>query len=670
MPPKAKSKAGAKAKAKAKSVAKGLAEKKERETTQLIDKTDGDEMGDSKRKLRRRDSDQQIKKIVYDNFRGWSDEEIYLREVNGSALYDRLRIDRRKWKSGEIEMGNKYYRELRVEFANPDAVEGRLKPTNPDDKQDDQLLAALTAMVTAKSHVNEFLDWAENVKNVNNFNLIAVYRQLLAMPPGRNVEYLTVSLAAMKMIKRLQLHETFPEPWALMRDHFDQCLVASVSQFKCQGRPVTFWWKAHRASASLVLPELSVDAAMAVQDKWVTVTEHVEAVWNSSAIGRALMDKAMRQVNLEKMSSVIDGFVRKMDTSGVAVSVAMLSASREELLQEMQRRCTDATKAFDTPKEIECMYRGVPIRLICTSPLDQYNIRVAAWIRGLAVDEELLIPLWCESELIAGARAKTGRMVDDAVLTEAKNFRESAHDLLSVVEATGPNIEDVIKRKASFLQSVDRCCRLELAFWSSSIGDKAKMRVQASIKACLPSVGRPMVLSTSLQALDKLGESKLMVFAGAGMQSMFKSVQGFVSSLKVGASPALDKAGDSAFMLSVKECLALFLTFDSRAAGASAGSADVVTVMYGEQAAKGRFAELAEVWGKNRDAVAYANVAILQAFNWLLGPAEQADLRKIGSAIVAKKSGDVSGGPAAKKSKKGAVAPVDAKDLVAALFQR
>ncbi len=154
------------------------------------------------------------------------------------------------------------------------------------------------------------------------------------------------------------------------------------------------------------------------------------------------------------------------------------------------------------------------------------------------------------------------------------------------------------------------------------------------------------------------------------MQSMFKSVQGFVPSLKVGASPALDKAGDSAFILSWKECLALFLTFDSRAAGASASSADVVTVMYGEQAAQGRFAEVVEVWGKHRDAVAYANVAILQDCKWLLEPAEQAVLKKIGSAIVAKKSGDVCGGPAAKKPKKGAVAPVDAKDLVAALFQR
>ncbi len=101
-----------------------------------------------------------------------------------------------------------------MEFANPDAIDFKLKPTNPDDKQDDQLHVALTAMVLSKSQVSEFLDWAENVKAVNNYNLILVYRQLIRMRLGRCLENTTVSLAAMKMILQLNLHVAFPEPWA------------------------------------------------------------------------------------------------------------------------------------------------------------------------------------------------------------------------------------------------------------------------------------------------------------------------------------------------------------------------------------------------------------------------------------------------------------------------
>ncbi len=109
---------------------------------------------------------------MYDDFRGWSDEEIYLGEA--SVHYDHLVKDRQKWKSGDIEMGPKYYHTLRSEFASPDAIGFRLKPTNPDDKQDDQLHAALTALIASKTQVSEFLDWAENVKAVSNYNLIGV----------------------------------------------------------------------------------------------------------------------------------------------------------------------------------------------------------------------------------------------------------------------------------------------------------------------------------------------------------------------------------------------------------------------------------------------------------------------------------------------------------------
>ena len=177
-----------------------------------------------------------------------------------------------------------------------------------------------------------------------------------------------------------------------------------------------------------------------------------------------------------------------------------------------------------------------------------------------------------------------------------------------------------------------------------------------------------MLLSDSLYALDKLGDTKLLVFAGAGMQSMFKTVQGFVFMLKLGAKPALEKAGDSAFMTGVKESLALFLHYVPGGAGAAAGSKANVKHIYGMPAAKARWDELATVWAKDKDAVVYADVNTLQAFSWLLLSDQQMELRKTGASIVAKTSGDVSVGPA-KTPRKGAEA-FDTKCMVASLFER
>ena len=69
-------------------------------------------------------------------------------------------------------------------------------------------------------------------------------------------------------------------------------------------------------------------------------------------------------------------------------------------------------------------------------------------------------------------------------------------------------------------------------------------------------------------------------------------------------------------------------------------------------AAKHRWDELAIVRAQSQDAVADADVAILQAFSWLVDAAQQATLRKTGAIIVAQKSGDVSAGPASNKKKR------------------
>lgn len=341
---------------------------------------------------------------------------------------------------------------------------------------------------------------------------------------------------------------------------------------------------------------------------------------------------------------------------------------RMAFVKQMQAKGCDPTRPYLKPRDIEVNYRGVNIRVLSQSPVDSFNIRVACRVRGLAVDEGVLAPLWCENDLVKQPRPPATVTVDPAVLSECMHFRESAHGLLSVVEATGPNIEDLIKRKGSFFQGIDRSCRVELSFWSSSLGEKARERVHAAIQECLPQPGRPKSLAVSLGELDELQDSKIMVFAGAALQSTFKVVQGFVKALKLGTSPALEKAGDSPFMTVVKERLGLF--FLRPAVGAPASSTAAAVVKTPQVAAAEEWAKLKDTWDGNREAVEYAAVARLQAYQFLLEKAVQDDLRKIGAAIVAMKS---EAGPAStnpKKPKKGAAAGASAQSAVAALFAK
>eukprot|EP00972_Heterocapsa_arctica_P108235 15938909-Heterocapsa_arctica.AAC.1 len=95
----------AKAKEKAGAASATSSKKAAEQSKLIIEQAAADEATDSKRKLKRRDSDQQVKNIIYDNFKTLSDLEVYLQEVGGRCLYERLLHDRKAWKKGELEMG-------------------------------------------------------------------------------------------------------------------------------------------------------------------------------------------------------------------------------------------------------------------------------------------------------------------------------------------------------------------------------------------------------------------------------------------------------------------------------------------------------------------------------------------------------------------------------------
>ena len=288
---------------------------------------------------------------------------------------------------GELTMGAKYHASLKKEYSNPDSVANRLKPTNPEDKPDDALSQALLALIESKGQIQQFVDWAEGVGSVNNYNLIAIYRQAICLPPSASQENCDFGLTILGVVARLRLQETFPEPWLLMKDYFDRVLQCSLSSFKSQGKAVSFWWKTTKNMAGLILPAQAVTACMACQGRWADITTEVELVFNSSEVGRQLMEAPMSQVSLEKMSKHIDDHIAKFMAKDTPITTIALDEDRKQWIETMQSSCLDHTKPYQQPKEINCKYRQVCSNVLVTSPLDEYNIKLASAVRSLAVEE-------------------------------------------------------------------------------------------------------------------------------------------------------------------------------------------------------------------------------------------------------------------------------------------
>ena len=625
----------------------------------LIDRANDDDTKSPAKIKPTRDDNAQIRKIVYDNFQALSDEEIYLLEVEGKNLFDTLAVDRARWRKGELEMGATYYAEKREKHQSATSALALLKPADATQPEDDALRAALEAVVSSKANIQQYVEWTELAASVNNLNLVAACRQALKMHPSRFAEYLQFGMSTLKMFRRLELHVTFKAVFDLMIPYFDKCLVASFTTFKAKDKSPSFWWRIYGYSAALVVPEAACSKAISLEeDEWATVAAEVKIVFDSSDVGKMIFRPAMRQIELNAVASVVQLHMDKLKDKDI--DNALLVATRDAFVVDMKARGGNPSEVYAKPKDIDCRYRDVPSLVQCSSPMDQLNMRIEAFVRGLAVDKGLIDPMWCENELV-GLRPVPAVTISPDVVLASANFRVALMDGLKEEDATAANIEDTIKSNCAFLKTIDCKCRIELAFWSSSIGENARARLQAAILDRLPSEGSMFSIDSSLLKLKGLKDSKLVTFAGSSLAAVLTTIIAFVANLQASTAPHLDKAGTSTFITTVKTRLALFLSFTE-----PASSKATITTLYGRDAALKIFSKVTK--GKHEDVV-YLDVLTLLAFGWLLDFTKLLLVKKL-CAEMSTRSLSTDGPVKARPLKmKRMVSAADSKAIVANLFK-
>jgi hypothetical protein len=115
------------------------------------------------RVLKRQDSGSTIKKMLIDNFKGFTHEQIYMRMVDGACLYERLRQDKKKWATGELVMGPYYYRDLRTLYECSNSPKNTIAILNANEEEDDGLTDAVDALRAHNSKTEPLLEGEPNM---------------------------------------------------------------------------------------------------------------------------------------------------------------------------------------------------------------------------------------------------------------------------------------------------------------------------------------------------------------------------------------------------------------------------------------------------------------------------------------------------------------------------
>jgi hypothetical protein len=607
-------------------------------------------------KKRGRTEDSSIQKSLHDNFPGFSEEAMYINQVGGRTLEQTIREDRQRPKSDKFPMGKLYYETLRTQFQAPNSVWTKLTVLDVDQPEDPQFVAAADAFHATKKSYEELIVWCETVSAINQMIFVGLLRMLLKAPPSKSMQNCSITIAAMNMIKRLDLQTRFTDEVSAMKSHFDACCCKSLASFKSQQMTGAKWWQTNKSWATLVLPEQETDRAFSEEVSLATVAGSIHAVVASSEVGFRLLGRAERQLRFEELTVEIQDQVRTFE--GVAdITTKLIEDKKNEWLVKMKVGGHDPLARI-VPKEMPFKYRGQEIKVTVTSPLDQYQIAVESYIRGLAVDAKLLPPLWSEDELVP-KRPKVDISIDNAALRGSLCSRHALAEHLEDDVATNENIQEILRRKASFLVSTDRFWRIEHAFWSSFTGEAAQEKIHALILDCFPKPGDQKTLEEVQNAFAVAESSKVLAFAGSGMQIVFRTCKGYITTMLLGKSPSLDRFSDTSFYTRLQAALGRLCWFAE-----SAGSA-ARKVIFGTEAAKAKLAAALA-----NDPLKYEHLVPSLTFVFLLDVVDQQKLQKAKSDVMAKanmKGGSEHHEAKHEKPKKTAV---DTRAMVKALFAK
>ena len=616
---------------------------------------------DKKIPKRPRSENSKWNKMIYDNLycHGFSDEEVRMAQspVEKDYLLDRLAGDRQKWIDGNISMGGPYWKSVREEFRDPNSPFAKLEPPNPDEEKDPALFEALCGIHSEKRDMAPWEEFTRECDAINSLGACGVLRGLLMVPVKKSLDNARIVCDGLELTVRLGVNTKFTETWKLATPHFIDALVKLLQGYHSEDMTTKEWWVDIKHYAKSILPEAAMDVVVDRKKDWAGVREDVDAVYVVPVLGEKLVGKVKRQLEAESCGAIVEKHVAIL--VGKDLTSQVLATNRKHFIATCKARGIDVMKPWAKKKQVSAMYNTVAIKEPATSPIDQYNFSIDAFVRGLAVRLGELVPLWSEQEvsnstLEAGAKVT----IHPSLLRAAKSTRKNLSDHLDTAEASAANIVSALKSKDAFFRKNDRGWRVDHAFWIGCCGIGASARVEAAVGACFkPLAGGTATEAQALANLKALKASKLVAFAGSHVGENMNDVIAWMESLAAGRAPGFKKIPNSGFVNTVLGAMANFAKVELPSG--SGGSKKLT----GADGVK-------ELWksvkDKDADGVDLEAVKYVCRFHWVLEPAEREKAQTMLDKVVAKTPAGIAVIAAAKAKVKKTT--VDTRAMVDALF--
>ena len=177
---------------------------------------------DSRRRLARRDTEEQVREAQRRHLKSVSDVDLHHKKVNGQSLHEAL-VEFKRSHSDEFKKGCRFtpkvMAEMKARFGINDFVE-ELVVTDPTLPVAPSLLSALHAATNAncaKRTRAPLQQYFEHAMELNQKEVIGVVRHMLTVSIGGNKKARDLVLACMRMVRRCDALGNFRSEWKFLQ---------------------------------------------------------------------------------------------------------------------------------------------------------------------------------------------------------------------------------------------------------------------------------------------------------------------------------------------------------------------------------------------------------------------------------------------------------------------
>lgn len=602
----------------------------------------------SKRRLRARSTEEDVRKAERDNFAGYTHADLHNNIVDGMSLHTKLSKDihaRRLGGDRALVMGKAYYAECRKKWSSTvSTLAASLSVADLTLATDATLDCALEGVVSHRKNFVQLLEWFESSPAPNQRVVVCVAKAMVIYVKPNTSERVDVVLAHMRWVCKHGLQAKFQKECAATMALWVSACCRSLSAYKLNGMPTNRWWSEFRNIGSLMVHAESVDQCMQnTTGSWGAFEEPLMKVVTANDFGYALFAVQAQQVFKARLGRVAKEVVQA-HLVGKAITTAAIDAAKVVFDSKLQVYGASADTTF-VPRSTKVQYRGIEISFDVVSYNDEWKAHVQALARSVGSASGKLQELWGECALSPYV-APAGTSVADDVIASSKLFRESAIDLARVHLATsGDKIKAVFDKKKKWFHSLDRYCIIERSFFMSMVGESALTKVQDMILAALPSEGHLMSLPESVHKFKLIADSELLRFAGASAQAVFEEADGLLQALQSNRMPQWP-TGNSDYFTTMQDRMGLFY---------SIGEPGSEGAVVGKAAVKRQFLKVRGL-KNNSTACQYSDLTPLVVYGWLLDEAEKTEVAGWSQQILAAVGKSKAAGATAKGGSKSAAA--------------